>query len=231
MRVVILTTDTPCHAQFVADIGHLYESTHVIWEDERPSMPWWAGHDLDKQRDQYEKDRFGLDQRVLKVGWDVKNANNCAELIVDMCPDVVIVYGTGKLSPEVIATCPLMFNLHGGDAEKYRGLDSAYWAVYWGDFDAVAVTLHRVEPTLDTGEIVAKRKIELRPGMRVHELRAEAALLGNEMVSDLLFSLSKGLTPVTYKQQPGAKYFSFMPACLKSYVARKFERHVATVAP
>lgn len=231
MRLVVLTTDTPCHAQFVADTMHMHrDSTHVIWEKERPLAPWWAEHELDRHRDQYEKERFGLDQRVLGVGCDVENVNGRVGLITRMRPDVVIVYGTGKLSPEVIATCPQMFNLHGADAEMYRGLDGAYWAIYWGDFDAIAVTLHRVEPTLDTGEIVSKRKIPLRPGMGVHELRAEAALLCNEMVADLLDDIEHGRLKTRPQRGRKARYFSFMPACLKSHVERKFKEHVNGMA-
>lgn len=226
MNIVILTTDTPCHRQFVDHIG-ARASVSAFAEDERPPTPWWAEHEIDERRVRYEMAKVGVGDRLggppLLM---VKNINDHAERIAAKRPDVVIVYGTGKLSPEVIATCPLMFNLHGGDAEKYRGLDSAYWAIYWGDFDAIAVTLHRVEPTLDTGEIVGVRKLLLRKGMQAHELRAEAALICNGMVSNLLQRLEDGKPILSTPQITRGRYFSFMPGCLKSHVERKFREHV-----
>ena len=51
-----------------------------------------------------------------------------------------------------------IFNLHGGDPEKYRGLDSHYWSIYHNDFKSLITTLHKVRPILDTGEIVLQGK-------------------------------------------------------------------------
>ena len=236
MNLVVLTTDTPCHAQFVRHIAAAFKIKHVFCERERPPTPWWAEHDVDRVRDQYEVERFQYEVPFNAISWNapsqwIPDCNTYVGLIKAEKPDVVVVYGTGKLSPEVVATCPQMFNLHGGDAERYRGLDSALWAVYWGDFDAIAVTLHRVEPTLDTGEIVGVRKLLLRKGMRAHELRAEAALVCNAMVGNLLARLAEGKAITSTPQIPSGRYFSFMPACLKSHVERKFQEYADGLAP
>lgn len=230
VNLVILTTDTPCHGQFVRHIAASFPIHRVFCEAERPPTPWWAEHDMDKARDEHEIERFQYGSPVNAISWNAPNqwvsdCNRYVGLIKADKPDVIVVYGTGRLSPEVIGVCPQIFNLHGGDAERYRGLDSAYWAIYWGDFDAIAVTLHRVEPTLDTGDVVSMRRVPLRKGIRVHELRAEAALLCNEMVADMLTDLRMDGTLGAYRQRTEGRYFSFMPACLKSHVERKFQEY------
>ena len=71
--------------------------------------------------------------------------------------DIGIVFGTGKLIPEVIDKFSgHLMNIHRGIPQKYRGLDSDLWAIYKNDFDNIGTTLHLVEPDLDTGTYKAK---------------------------------------------------------------------------
>ena len=47
-------------------------------------------------------------------------------------------------------------NLHGGDPEKYRGLDSHLWSIYHEDWASLVSTLHVVSKDLDAGDSIEK---------------------------------------------------------------------------
>jgi len=83
------------------------------------------------------------------------------------------VFGTGVLRAEVLEVQPRKtLNLHGGDPEEYRGLDTHLWAIYEEKFSALVTTLHRVDKGIDTGEIVERTALRLKKSMELFQLRA-----------------------------------------------------------
>ena len=71
----------------------------------------------------------------------------------------LFVFGTKKINLELFKTFKnKFFNFHGGDPERYRGLDSHYWAIYHNDFNSIKVCMHKIDKKLDTGEIVFIKK-------------------------------------------------------------------------
>src|SRR6185312_14163853 len=82
--------------------------------------------------------------------WIVESLNDSPDPLRALKPDVLLDFGTGKLSPEVLAVPRLAaLNLHGGDPERYRGLDTHLWAVCQLDFEALVTTIHHMDATLD----------------------------------------------------------------------------------
>jgi methionyl-tRNA formyltransferase len=148
-----------------------------------------------------------------------------------VAPEVLLVFGTGRLRPEVFARARVAcLNLHGGNPEHYRGLDSHLWAIYHGDWDNLVSTLHHVDPELDTGDIVAQSQIRLDRTSRLPELRAANTQACLDLSLLALESLAaRGRVPARRQVQRG-RYYSFMPAVLKEECARKFARHVATLS-
>ena len=81
--------------------------------------------------------------------------------IEELNPDMVIIFGTSKVSPNIISIpTKLCLNLHGGAPEYYRGLDSHLWAIYHNDFENLITTMH-FEPELDSGRIIFQEQLEL----------------------------------------------------------------------
>lgn len=91
-------------------------------------------------------------QQVLSV--------NAPEAIVALraaSPKVVVVNGTRIIAQKVLESVPAVFiNTHAGITPKYRGAHGAYWALANGDPDRCGVTIHVVDPGIDTGAIVAQ---------------------------------------------------------------------------
>jgi folate-dependent phosphoribosylglycinamide formyltransferase PurN len=89
------------------------------------------------------------------------NSRETIELIAKFDPKVIIVNGTRIISREVLSSTRARFiNTHVGITPKYRGTHGGYWALYNNDPDHCGVTVHLVDPGIDTGEIVAQALIK-----------------------------------------------------------------------
>ncbi len=120
-----------------------------------------------------------------------------------------------------------MLNLHGGDPENYRGLDSHLWAIYHRDFEALVTTLHFVTSELDDGDIVGQMRVPLRSGMALHQLRAANTEVCVELTVSALEALrSRGVLDARRQLRCG-RYYSFMPTPLKELCNRRFATHTS----
>ncbi len=153
------------------------------------------------------------------------NVENSVLQLQKYAPDVLLVFGTGKLQPDVIKIAPTAcLNLHGGNPEFYRGLDSHLWAIYQEDFVNLMSTLHHVDEKIDSGNIVFQSPIPLTPRYPLYQLRSRNTQVCLEMTLRALKMLSTGEPLPAHKQQYRGKYYSFMPSTLKEECVQKFER-------
>ncbi|MFA9518180.1 formyltransferase family protein [Halopenitus sp. H-Gu1] len=81
-------------------------------------------------------------------------------LIEDTEPDLVVSCGFRHIVPEQILDIPEMgcLNLHPAYLPYNRGANPNVWSIV--EDTPAGVTLHYMDPTLDTGDIVARREVE-----------------------------------------------------------------------
>lgn len=77
------------------------------------------------------------------------------------------------------------FNLHPGPLPGYAGLNAPSWAIYNGE-PRHAVTLHWMEPEIDTGAIAFAAEFELEPGDTGLSVSAKCVRHGVALVDRLL---------------------------------------------
>ena len=113
-------------------------------------------------------DRHGLDPRpdpavpVAHIG--SVNAQACREVLRELRPDVVVVYGTRILRRDTLACVAVPFiNYHAGFNPKYRGQNGAYWARRNADPDHAGVTIHLVDEGIDTGDVLYQASVAFAP--------------------------------------------------------------------
>jgi folate-dependent phosphoribosylglycinamide formyltransferase PurN len=83
------------------------------------------------------------------------NQLSTLRLLNEIKPDVVIVNGTRIISRQILESVDAPFiNTHAGITPLYRGVHGGYWALVNGDLDHCGVTVHIVDPGIDTGEIL-----------------------------------------------------------------------------
>jgi UDP-4-amino-4-deoxy-L-arabinose formyltransferase/UDP-glucuronic acid dehydrogenase (UDP-4-keto-hexauronic acid decarboxylating) len=104
-------------------------------------------------------------------------------------PDVVLSCYTRHILPEPILEAAEIgaFNVHPSLLPKYRGCFSAPWAIIKGE-TKTGVTIHEMEPSIDTGDIVAQRDVPIYrddTGFKLYRrLQDEAIKLLQSMLDD-----------------------------------------------
>jgi methionyl-tRNA formyltransferase len=228
VRIDVLTTETPHHAYFVRRLAQAGVLGQVWLEQSAARAPFPIAHPFEEERDAYELAALlDGDERPIE-GRAVETVND-PEVAGALSGDLVVAFGTGLIRPRLIAAVApgRLLNLHGGNPEEYRGLDTHLWAIYHRDFANLITTLHHVDPGLDTGAIVGQAQIVLRPGAALHELRAR----NTELCVALVLAAARTLETVgellSRPQVRRGRYYSFMPAVLKEVCVARFAEHVA----
>ncbi len=97
---------------------------------------------------------------VQKIG--SANDKKSIELIKNKAPDLIIINGTRILSKEFVQTFQgRIMNIHAGITPAYRGVHGAYWALVNNDLENCGTTVHFVDAGIDTGNILARGKVEV----------------------------------------------------------------------
>jgi methionyl-tRNA formyltransferase len=129
-----------------------------------------------------------------------------------LAPDVAVLLGADIVPPAWLGVPRLgTINAHYGLLPAYRGMNVTEWSVLRGD--PVGVTVHLVEPAIDTGAILLQERIELAPGETYESLRRKH----QEVAARLLVSATKALAdgtarPVAQGRDAGRQYYKMHPA-------------------
>lgn len=236
MKTVLLTTETAHHTWFAREVAGASGLDLIVAETRGPAPPFATAHPYEQQRDAYEREVFfaGGDVRLADIAPVITSAlvNDAAviDALRDLGPDTIIVFGTGRVGLPLMGLCPgRIVNLHGGDPEHYRGLDTHLWAIYHRDFGQLITTLHHLSPEIDTGDIILQAPVRLSRGMRLCQLRARNTEICLELTLDALAGLRRtGRFPARPQRQAG-RYYSSMPTVLKQICVERFARHMARV--
>lgn len=236
MKLVVLTTQTLHHTYFVRELNRVFPVAVAVVERKVYQVPFDRHHPFEDQREMYESNVFfdgknvSISDLVPVKEVETINGPQSLESINKLRPDVVIVFGTGVVSEDIIGLCPQgIVNLHGGDPQEYRGLDSHLWAIYHRDFNNLITTLHRVNEKLDDGEIISQGPIALVPGMKLHELRRYNTELCVRLVTSALNAYLKTGRFVSQPQRKKGRYYSFMPAALKEICLTNFRKYMERI--
>ncbi len=232
MKWIILTTETVHHAYFVSEVSKRFPVAAVVIEQNVLKAPFETAHPMEPLRDTYESEVFfgGKTPTIndLTPTHNFPSINDAAvrSLISDIAPDVIVVFGTGKVGRELIGLKPkTILNLHGGDPQEYRGLDSHLWAIYHGDFGGLVTTLHHLNENLDDGDIVLNRPLQVKKGMELHQLRRSNTEVCVQMTLTALEEFKRTGTFVSSPQAKRGRYYSFMPTPLKEVCRKKFKTY------
>lgn len=88
------------------------------------------------------------------------NSDETIAAIKAASPKVIVVNGTRIIARRVLEAWPATFlNTHAGITPRYRGAHGAYWALLNNDPGHCGVTIHLVDPGIDTGAILAQALI------------------------------------------------------------------------
>ena len=233
LKVVLLTTETGHHLYYAWKMAERFPLQAILMETQSTAPRFDTFHPFEAQRDVYEHEallegRVGSFEEVAPVyRFDAVNSAGSLAKLDALGPEVILVFGTGKVFAPVIQSASVAcLNLHGGNPEAYRGLDAHLWAVYKEDFGNLMTTLHHVDTGLDTGDIVFQSRLSFTRQSKLYELRSVNTRACVELSLRALEQLEQRGSVPSRRQSRRGVYYSFMPSSLKEDCVRKFERYV-----
>ncbi|TKB24269.1 bifunctional UDP-4-amino-4-deoxy-L-arabinose formyltransferase/UDP-glucuronic acid oxidase ArnA [Desulfopila sp. IMCC35006] len=130
------------------------------------------------------------------------------ERIRDLSPDILFSFYYRKMVGKDILHIPKMgcFNLHGSLLPKYRGRCPVNWVLVNGEKET-GVTLHRMTPKPDNGDIISQRRIDISftdTALTLHKKLTSAA---GRLLEEIIPALMTGNFPSTVQVQAQASYF------------------------
>jgi hypothetical protein len=154
------------------------------------------------------------------------NSSEASDLIKGAQPDIAIVFGTGKIKPEIFSIPRLgTVNAHGGKLPEYRGLDTNLWAAYQGRIQDMFVTLHEMDVELDTGKVLMERQIPISKEMNLRSIRYFTTLICVDMYLNLFSKLLESGLEQPPARDSESNYYGPMPWLLKMHTDRTLRRH------
>lgn len=231
MKIAILTTKSTHHAYFIKKIQQLKFEVDVFLEKNKVFTKYQVKHDIDKKITDYERKKFFNNKNSLYKQYfkNVKEYQsfNSKSFVFHLSKkkyNLVIVFGAGILKKKIIKSFKnIIFNLHGGDPEIYRGLDSIYWSIFNNQYEKLVTTLHQLDYKIDTGKIFKKKKIFICKNMKFYQVRYYNTINCVKLTYELIDRLYNKKKIFLKKQKLLGMYFTAMPKSLKSYCIKKFE--------
>ena len=231
MNVAVLTTETIHHCLFVEKLIDVFPIKLLAIEQDQFTPPFKIDHPFEKQREEYERD-VSFNGKIPTLSdycesISVSNINNLnPNKIAKYSIDVIIVFGTSPIKNNLLALYDKrLVNLHGGDPELYRGLDSHLWAIYHKDYSSIVSTLHHIDSNIDTGPIISKSNINIFNNMELYQLRLENTIACINMTISALLSYQRFGFFISAKQKTLGRYYSFIPRGLKNICINNFRNH------
>ena len=123
----------------------------------------------------------------------IRNNAELRERLEAIRPDAIIVVAYGRIIPEWMLNLPRYgnLNLHASLLPKYRGAAPIQWAVANGETVTGATTM-RLDPGLDTGDILLQRVLPIEPDQTAEDLFPLLAVSGAGLMLATLAGLKDG---------------------------------------
>lgn len=143
------------------------------------------------------------------------NAEETEQLLRQLGPDIVILSGTRIVAPRILNCISAPFlNMHMGITPSYRGSHGAYWALTERDQQRCGVTVHLVDPGIDTGGILQQGTIEPGPNDTYITYPLLQMGVGIELLKKALTDLTAGCLQIK-PYPPGSSRLWYGPTLME----------------
>lgn len=134
---------------------------------------------------------FSFDCPVIAVS--SANSSRSIELIEDIKPDYLFIYGTSVIKRKVLLM-PLRvaLNLHTGNSPYYRGSGTVFWPLLNKEPEMVGSTVHECTPDIDGGDIYGRISVKLNENDDHHTAFAKCVKEGANLYSNIAKRLVSG---------------------------------------
>ena len=137
------------------------------------------------------------------------NDKDTIKILKIIKPTYVIAQVPQKIAPEVLSLAQKGFiNKHASLLPKYKGLFPVFWALLNGE-KQIGFTFHLMDKKIDTGNILAQKKIRVIPNQSVYCLYKKVFEQAGDSLTKLVIDLEKKrVKPKRMKNSGNYHYYS-----------------------
>jgi methionyl-tRNA formyltransferase len=166
-------------------------------------------------------DRFECSHKELRIAHvddshRSLNAPFFVQTIASYRPDTIVVMGTCLVGKQIIAAAPLVLNLHTGLSPYYRGGYTNLFPFIEDDYGYFGVTVHKMSPGIDSGDIVASARPDILPDDTYSSINARCIISGTSLMVKAVRYAERKPLPAVRQWEMG-----------KVFHARHFNNYVA----
>ena len=133
----------------------------------------------------------------------LKDNEELRRKLLEVNPDLIVVAAYGKILPEWLLNLPRYgtLNVHASLLPKYRGASPIQWALLNGE-EETGVTIMKVIPELDAGDIISQRRVRIEREDNAQTLHDRLAEVGAELLVETIPPYVSGeLKPVPQNEE------------------------------
>ncbi len=129
------------------------------------------------------------------------------EKIIALNPDLFVVVAYGRILPGSFLSIPRLgaINIHASLLPRYRGPSPVQWAIINGDKET-GITSMWMDEGMDTGDILLKSKVSIKPEDTSQSLHRMLAEIGAQLLIDTLSRLESGRLVAIPQEKADATY-------------------------
>lgn len=139
------------------------------------------------------------------------NGQDCKRVLEQQQVDLMILGGAPIVRAHILKVPRVgTLNAHQGALPRFRGMNVIEWALLEGTVPTI--TVHFVDPGVDTGDIVAMEAIPLQSGDRLSTIRQRSGHLQSELLARMASLASAGTLPrQSQRIEDGRQYYAMHP--------------------
>lgn len=153
------------------------------------------------------------------------NGERCQQTLADLGVDVMILGGAPIMKAPVLRVPKLgTLNAHQGALPRYRGMNVIEWALL--ERRPPTITVHFVDPGVDTGDIIRMERIPVKPGDSLKSLRERSSSMQSQLLAETILAAQKGPIPrQTQAKEDGVQFYAMHPI-LKNVAEKHLQDYV-----
>jgi methionyl-tRNA formyltransferase len=150
------------------------------------------------------------------------NGEDCSQVLERQRVDLMILGGAPIVRAHILKVPRVgTLNAHQGALPRFRGMNVIEWALLEGMVPTVSV--HFVDPGVDTGDIVAMEPIPLQSGDRLSNVRTRSGKIQSELLARMARLAEQGALPRRPQRlEDGRQYYAMHP-CLKAVAEQRLQ--------
>ena len=139
------------------------------------------------------------------------NGEDCKRTLVKQQVDLMILGGAPIVRAHILQVPRVgTLNAHQGALPRFRGMNVIEWALL--ESSPPTISVHFVDPGVDTGDIVAMEPISLQPGDRLSSVRTRSGKIQSELLARMASLAMQGALPrQSQRLEDGRQYYSMHP--------------------